>query len=164
MKIPVLIALFVAATSLAWGAERHAEPAGNFSYIPPEGWSIRELPGLKYKVAAGLNKNQFTANLSFVDEAFPGSLAQYVAQNETAMQKGFEAYKLLSKVPFDAANGLKGTKVVVTDKQGVRMLRQVFYFFDLGRSRKMVATCSMLLEDAQLENRCDESLHTLTVK
>lgn len=29
--------------------ERHVEPAGGFSYVPPEGWELVDTPGLDYK-------------------------------------------------------------------------------------------------------------------
>src|SRR6266446_6964448 len=69
-------------------AERHVEAEGGFSFIPPAGWEIRSLPGLKYKVLVGPTTVGFTANLNVKDEQYPGSLEDYVkASTESLKQR-----------------------------------------------------------------------------
>lgn len=67
----------------------HYEKAGGFSYDPPKGWQIIQLPGLKYRIAHGPTENEFAPNINVVDEAFMGTLAEYVDLNLENMKKMF---------------------------------------------------------------------------
>src|SRR5438046_8160554 len=50
----------------------HYEKAGGFSYDPPKGWQIIEVPGLKYRISRGPPENGFARNMNVVADRFSG--------------------------------------------------------------------------------------------
>jgi hypothetical protein len=123
------------------------EAAGGFSYDPPAGWTVSEFPGLKYRVATGPVQNGFASNINVVDEAFAGSLADYVEMNVSMIQKVIVSARVVRREEFQTADLAPASRVIVEDEQQGRRLRQSFYFFDGGR-RKYVASCSTGVDGA----------------
>ena len=64
------ILFFVVGCGAAREPGRHYEDVGEFSYVPPTGWTVTEFPGLKYKIVAGTPVEEFAPNVNFVDEPF----------------------------------------------------------------------------------------------
>ncbi len=126
---------------------RHTEATGGFSFIPPEGWEIRDFPGKKFKIVVGPVAAGFAPNINIVDESFDGSLEDYVKANLNALPKAFKKYRLLKQDSFVTAAGLKGARVIVEDEQSNRLLSQTFYFFGKKKT-KFIVTCSALAEQA----------------
>ena len=144
----VILAIFIAIHSnVIHAAEprRHEEKAGGFSFIPPDGWTMRELPGMKYKLAVGPIEGNFAANINTVDENFEGSLKDYVKNNIETIRHLFKDFKLIKQDDFKTESGIPGTRVVIEDKQGDINLRQTFFFLAKG-SKKFVVTCSVKIE------------------
>ena len=52
-----------------------------FSYLPPQGWALKEIPGLTNKVALATPADGFAPNLNVVDEEFGGSPDEYLEAN-----------------------------------------------------------------------------------
>lgn len=125
---------------------RHTEAAGGFSFIPPEGWQVRDFPGRKFKIVVGPAAAGFAANINIVDESFDGSLEDYVKANLNALPKAFKKYRLLKQESFVTAVGLPGARAIVEDEQNNRLLRQAFYFFS-KKNTKFTITCSALAEE-----------------
>jgi len=44
-------------------SQRHVETAGGFSFIPPDGWEMRSVPGRKFKAAIGPPTGGFSPNI-----------------------------------------------------------------------------------------------------
>lgn len=145
-------------------SDRHYEPGGEFSYIPPQGWGLGEFPGLKYKIVYGPPLDNFAPNLNFVDEKFGGTLDKYVSSNLAAIQSLFKDVKVLSQEDFATEEGKRAIKVIVENTQNDTKLRHTFYFFD-GGSRKFVVTYTRL-PDKQQENDSlvDESVKTFRIE
>lgn len=125
---------------------RHTETAGGFSFIPPEGWKIRDFPGRKFKVVVGPANEGFAPNINIVDESFDGSLEDYVKANLNALPKVLKKYRFIKQDDFVTAAGLKGVRVIVESEQNSRLLRQSFYFFS-KKNTKFVITCSASAEE-----------------
>lgn len=144
--------------------ERHYEPAGSFSYVPPAGWDLVDSAQLAYQVAAGPEQDGFTPNLVVVDEAFDGSLDDYVAASLTSMNQVFQGFRLIHRRPFKSDEGLAGTRLITENAQGGRTLRQAYYFFESGPT-KFVLTCTQLAEAGDsLDTTCDASAQTFRLE
>ena len=126
-------------------------PGGEFSYVPPERWVLREVPGHKYKVAFGQPNNGFAPNINVVEEHAPVTLDDYVAGNLRVMPQMFENmginhFSVLSQAEFTTDFNERGIRVVTESEMNGKKTRQTFYFFDGKNGNKFVVTCSVLAE------------------
>ncbi len=151
--VGVLIAL--ASVGVAQNAQRVTEKTGGFSYTLPTGWKVRSLPGLKYQIAYAQPSNNFAPNVNFVDEAYTGSLADYVKLNKETIVKAKLKYVFGAEKAFATDHVGQAVKLEAkTDQQG-KKLSQIFYFLE-GKTRKFVATCSRLIDQpATTDAGCD---------
>lgn len=145
--------------------DRHFEPAGGFSYIPPEGWEITEpSSATAYKVARSQSGEAFAANLTLIDEEFAGSLEEYVSLSLGNMGDFFEGLQEISRDTFELDEGSPGVRVATENVQSSLALHQIFYFFDLG-SKKLVITCTRLSESGEeVDAVCDASVRTFRIE
>lgn len=140
-----------------------APPDGAFTMIAPEGWEVRELAGFKYNVIIGPASSDFAPNLNFVDEAFAGSLEDYVAANEKTIAKLLPNAKVTGQFDMTTVAGEPMIKMTVEDTQYDRDLLQVFYFHD-GGARKWVVTYSRARdEDSKWDDVVDAAMQTFTL-
>ncbi len=141
--------------------DRHVERAGGFALRAPKGWQFREFPGLKYQVAFGPPKDSFSPNINVVDEAYSGSLKNYVDLNIETLKRVFVQFKLIEREAFVTTSGWRGEKVVTTSLQQRNLLRQTFYFFRGPKGKYLVVTCTTLAKGGQAFDRpFEESLKT----
>jgi len=163
------ILVSVSLTLICFGqevGERHFEQDGGFSYCPPAGWLVREMPGKKYKVAFDRPTKGFAPNIYIVDEAFAGTLDEYVRGNIQSMPGIYEAngvkdYKLLSQAEFITASKKRGARMMIQAEINGRLLRQTFYFFDGKEGRKIILTCSVLADGGEAYDKVfDTSMKT----
>ncbi len=77
-------------------AGRHVESTGRFSYVPPPGWTMRDFPGLRYKIVHTTPVNGFAPNLNVTDEMFRGTVDTYADQNLAALKTALPGFKLLA--------------------------------------------------------------------
>jgi hypothetical protein len=165
----VLLALLVAGSvARGWADQpdekkRHTETGGGFSFIPPDGWTVKEFPGLKFKIAVGPAAAEFAPNINVVDEADDGKLDDYVKRNVAALQKVFKKGRLVKQEQFKTAAGLESARVIFEHEQQGKLLRQTFYFFDKGKT-KFVVTCTALAEGGEkLDPVFEASLKTFRI-
>ncbi len=143
---------------------RHVESEGGFSYIPPSGWQVTEWPGLKYKIASGAPIGDFAPNLNFVDEAFSGSLDDYVAANIAAVKEAFQDVRVISQEDFFTDEGERDVKVVIENTQHDTEFYQAFYIFDAGE-KKIAATYTRLADQGQENDALvDQSMRTFRIE
>jgi len=128
---------------------RHVEEKGGFSFTPPKGWECRDYPGMKYQIAFGPPADGFAPNINVVDEKFDGTLKAYVEANEVTLAKVFQSYKKISLTELKTEAGVSGTKLVTTNEQNGKALRQTFVFFDGPPGKKLVVTCTTLAEGGE---------------
>jgi len=144
--------------------KRHNETAGGFSFCPPQGWTVRNLPGLKYSIVAGPASKGFAPNINVVDETAGMSLTAYVDANKKMLSKAFKSYKELGKREFKTTSGLKGTRLVIQSDQNGTLLRQAFYFFAGTGDNKFVVTCSALASGGEeIDEVFEASLKTFVL-
>ena len=144
--------------------ERHYEPSGGFSYIPPAGWELATSSGIAYKTVLGPQQDDFTANITIVDEPFSGSLEEYVSSSLENMKAFFPGFRLVGQEEFQPEEGPAGVQMVTENVQSGRALRQTFYIFDAG-AKKLVVTCTRLAETGEeLDAMCAESVKTLRIE
>jgi hypothetical protein len=165
LKLPfLLLALLAINHALCFGQGlegRYFEREGGFSYQPPRGWRIANIPGIKYKFAFGPPQDGFAPNMNFVDEAHSGSLQNYVDANLKVMQsiKGFEK---INQTTFRTEAGKTAIKLTTQAEQNGKMVRQIYYFFEASRDKKLVVTGSAPARGKEeLDRIFDESVSTL---
>ncbi len=124
-----------------------SEPSGGFKYMIPEGWATAEFPGFKFKISRGIPSSGFTPNIAVVDEAFDGSVEDYVTACLGPMEKDAQGFKLLEKKPFVTNSGIKGIKLIFDSKWDGKQLMQTQYYFKGIKGKMLVITCSVLPED-----------------
>jgi hypothetical protein len=138
---------------------------GIFSYVPPNGWTVAEFPGLKFKISRGAPVKGFAPNIVITDEAYKKSLDDYAKDNLTNLRKIFHGLEVLGQTDFTTSDGTRVVKLLTErdDDVSKKRLRQVFYFYDAG-NKKLVATCSSLAEAAPASDLvCDSAMKTFTV-
>jgi hypothetical protein len=141
---------------------RHFEKEGGFSYQPPTGWKITELPGMKFKGVFGPPVDGFSPNINFVGEAASDSLQDYVEGTLKALQSAFRGFEKLNQTTFKTDVGQTGIKLITQGELGRKMLRQTYYIFEVSKGRKLVVTCSALAKGGEIFDKVfDESLKTL---
>lgn len=165
MARPLLLNFFLLLSlALASGTEL-GEPGGGFAFTVPDGWQVREFPGLKYKIAHTAPTNGFAPNLNVLDEQFPGSIEDYAAANLKTLARVFAEFRNLGQSPFVTNAGLKGVRLVTQARQQKFLLRQIYYFLPGKGDKKYVVTFSALLEDgAKYDPVVDASVKTFTLR
>jgi hypothetical protein len=138
---------------------------GVFSYVPPNGWTVGEFPGLKFRISHGVPVNGFAPNIVVTDEAYNKSLDDYAKDNLANLQKIFRGLKVLGQTDFTTSDGSRVIRLITerNDDASKKRLRQVFYFYDAG-NKKLVATCSSLADEAPKSDLvCDSAMKTFKV-
>jgi hypothetical protein len=141
---------------------RHVEKEGGFSFCAPKGWEFKEYPGMKFKIAFGISKDNFCPNINAVDEAYAGSLSTYIDMNIATMKKMFQQFKKIKRVKFKTSSKLNGEFLVINSLQQGNHLRQSFLFIQGNKGKNLVITCSCLEKDGDRFSKLfEESLKTV---
>jgi hypothetical protein len=152
-SVTFCILLFIINGCSQRGRQAYTAPDGEFSYVPPERWVLRDFPGDKYKVAVGQPSDGFP-QISVVDEYAPVTLDDYVAGSIRTLQQmfeemGSEPLRILSQGEFTTDFNERGIKVITESEMKGTKLRQTFYTFDGKDGKKFVVTCSVLAEGGE---------------
>jgi hypothetical protein len=149
------VLVVLASVVFAQSGQRVLEKTGGFSYTLPTGWKVRGLPGLKYQIAYTQPSNSFAPNVNFVDEAYTGSLADYVKINKENIVKAKLKYVFGAEKPFTTDHVGQAVRLESKTEQQGRKLNQIFYFLE-GKTRKFVVTCSRLIDQPAITDAgCD---------
>jgi hypothetical protein len=163
--VPALLVALALAIHAADTGKRHVEATGGYSFCPPKDWEIKEMPGLKYKLAFGKAAGGFAPNVNVVDEAFDGSVDEYVKTSLETVSKVFKGFKKLGQSNFKSDSGVKGIRLQTESEQGALRLRQTFFFFEGKGKNKFVVTCSALAENGQkLDSVFEDSMKTFALE
>lgn len=139
---------------------------GEFSYVPPEHWIVREIPGLKYKAAIGQPSGGFAPNINVVEEDAPVPLDSYVADSLRTVQQmhekaGSTPPVVLGQTDITTDARQRGIKLVTQVEINGKQVRQIYYFFEGGSGKKFVVTCSTLAEGGESYDKVfDASMKT----
>jgi hypothetical protein len=148
------------------GRPAYSPPNGEFSFVPPENWAMREMPGFKYQFAFGpaTNKN-FSPNINFVDQSAPFKLDEFVAGNlatlhHMAANEG-RSLEIITEGEFITDSKRSGVRVVTETTYDSNPVRQTFYFFEGKDNIKFVITCTWPADEGQsYDKMCDSSIRT----
>lgn len=147
----------------------YTAPDNEFSYNPPDGWSLRDFPGFKYKIAFGQPSEGFAPNIGIADEMFSGPLDDYVAGNLRTMTELFEKvggknYQFIRQTEFLTDLKQRAIKVITESQIDEKDLRQTYYFFEGVNGKKYVITCSQLAKDGDsYQELFDKSITTFKI-
>ncbi len=156
--IPIL-GSFVMAQS-----NRVLEKPSGFSYLLPQGWVSKTIPGYQHKFAMAPASQGFAPNINFVFEDFGGSQSDYVTASKNALKKGLKNVKILFETRVQTKNAGNAIKLGLQDLQEGKLLFQAFYFLD-AKSKKFVITCTTLpSQRVKLEPDCDALLKSFTLE
>jgi len=72
----------------------------------------------------GVPLSGFAPNIAIVDEAYDGSVEDYLAACLGLMEKSIQGFKVLEKMPFNTDSGIKGIKFVFESKPDGKQLIQ----------------------------------------
>lgn len=143
--------------------ERVTFEDGGFSIQPPKNWDMKDI-GIKYDAFLDSTRTDFYANIDFIQENYSGSLDDYVDANIVTMKRTIDNFKIVKQSYFTTLSGLKGTKLIATNKQLSLQLQQMFYIFELDKDTKIVITCSDLQTKADTTDAIfEESASTFKV-
>jgi len=166
LGVLLMLSMFIAFDANAQQVQRQDFGSGGiFSYVPPNGWTVSEFPGLKFKISSGAPVKGFAPNIVVVDEAYKKSLDDYAKDNIASMQKFFRGLNILGQTDFTTSDGTRAIKLLTERDDDVsgKRLHQVYYLYDAG-DKKLVATCSGLAEEARTSDMvCDAALTTFSV-
>lgn len=162
-RIGLFAFVTLASLALAQG-ERVLEKTGGFSYALIKGWSVREVPGFKYRFIFGPASNNFAPNINFVDEAYTGSLTEYVKLSKNGLAGAGLKYTILTEKPFQTDHVGQAVRLEANTEQQGRKLHQMFYFLE-AKTRKFVVTCTRLMDQpAALNADCDAIVKTFKLE
>lgn len=143
--------------------ERHLEPEGGFSFCVPEGWTIQEREGNKYKMVFAPRATNFTPNINVKDETSTYQLDDYVtASIQTILNNrekiGATSIKPVGQTAFITNSRLRGIRVAfLTEYRGL-MVRTLQYYFDVGNNHKILVTGTALEETKDTYDRVFDSV------
>lgn len=127
--------------------ERYHVSDGGFSYIIPEGWTLADFPGLKYKILASDKLvDGVMPNLVFVDSPLVGNLADSLDSLGAGLTQMQPNFKVLSIDQGQTKQGHEYYRLTATNETNGMKMTQVQYYFDLGGTM-LVITYSTGLQD-----------------
>jgi hypothetical protein len=159
-----LILVLILGSLVMAQTNRVLEKASGFSYLLPEGWVSKTIPGYQHKFAIAPTSQGFAPNVNFVFEEFAGSLNDYVTASKSSLSKVFKNFKILFEARAPTKNAGEAIKLGLQNEQQGKLLFQAFYFVD-AKTKKFVITCTTLpSQRAKLEPQCDALVKTLTLE
>jgi hypothetical protein len=141
-------------------SRRHLEKAGGFSFIPPSTWKVRDLPGLKYKIAVGPVQHGFPPNLTVQDESFKGTLDAFVESSIAVLMRGLKKVQIVKQENFKTTSGLQGVRLIVEDEQKGKLLRQTFYVFGTAETKYVVTFTTLAKGGERLDPIFERAMKT----
>lgn len=127
---------------------RFFEESGLFSIIPPEPWSVTELPDLTYKaLIIGEKDEEFFRNITFGSVMYCGKIDEYIDLFLERFNTLFnDDFKLIERTIFTTKNNLEGEKILVNLSLNGQYVRQIYYFFRENNDRIFQAVASTAAE------------------
>ena len=147
------------------GSPRLVEETGAFSYVPPPGWRVAAVPGLKYHISYGKPAGGFAPNINVVDETAAVPLAEYARLSLKLLQQRYPGFHLLGQSSFVTRSGVQGVKIQAEATPLKQKVRQSFYLFAGHGDQKWVVTASTLASDgSKYDHMLDAAMKTFTLK
>jgi hypothetical protein len=121
---------------------RLLQPAGQFSFVPPDGWSRTKLAGIDFVIVstepdAGAKPNIF---VDFVERS--GSLSNVVAGMVQTNRDNHRAYEVHQQEDFVTESGLRGLKISAGRKNKEALSLALFHYLIQDAERTIGLTCT----------------------
>ena len=173
-RLLLAVALLLAFTSVGAAQGtclRYLEPGAGFSLCPPDGWTIEEHAGEKYKIMFGSGAN-FRPNINFKEQTSPATLAEYaelakklIVSKENIEKLGATTLVALGQSEFATTSGLSGIKIIFQTEFKGYLIRTIQYYFELKSGRKIIVTFTGMVADKEtLDPIIDRSLRTFRME
>lgn len=137
-KLLLLLVLPISA-SAALGP-RHVEAGSGYSFQPPAGWTVIQLPGLPFLTVAGPPADEGVPGLSIHKDEEDRALAVVLAAKRAEVMG--EGQLVVLDTAFNTASGLGGRRLVTTQGTGSEAMRWN-YFVLPGRGSSVFIMESM---------------------
>jgi hypothetical protein len=109
--------------------ERHFENTGGYSICPPKSWQFTEV-GLKYPVIIGEQQNNFTPNITFVDETVSDvSVTDYIDAVIPMYETLMADVELIHRTDFTTNSNIHGECIIMRARLNAIEVRQTMYAF-----------------------------------
>jgi hypothetical protein len=132
------------------------------SLQPPKDWIEKKISGLTYAAFVSDATEMPVANLILIDDAYSGSLNEYIEINLKSIAKAFKDFQRINQSEFKTNSGMTGVAIATESEQLGKKVRQILYFFTGRDSKKFVFTCSFVAKESEkLAPLCAASLQTL---
>jgi len=123
-------------------ADRLQLPAGEFSYVTPEGWYRTKLTGVPFMIVWTDSDLGAKPNI-YVDAVEPSRDLPAAATNTVKKNLGhFTSYSVLRQVEFVTASALPGIKIVATRKNKDALPLALFHYLIADSNRVIAVTCT----------------------
>lgn len=144
--------------------DRHYEP-GEFSYVPPEGWSEESQPGVNYAVMVGPTVGLAAATIVFDSEPTMGDYDDYVDRSLDELEMLIPEFELNEKRQITTEAGQEVTVLDTNSFQQNMDMEQHLYLFDGDGSTRYAGACTLTPDhDEEIVELCDETMKTFRVE
>lgn len=121
---------------------RLTQPAGNFSYITPDGWFRTRLAGVDFVIVSTHINDGIKPNI-FVDGIFePSQLSNTVARTSIENQNHLREYAVERQNDFTTESGLSGIKLQAHHRTKQDLPLATFRYFIQDANRVISITCT----------------------
>jgi hypothetical protein len=149
---------------------RNVEPQGGFSLCVPDGWTVSEREGEKYKLLFAPPGERFTANINMKDSVSAMALDEYVATSVDYILKNYTQFgattvKALTRDSFPTKTGVTGIKATFRTEYKGFLIRTIQYYFSGKATEKLTLTCTLLETDqVTFDPICDRAAKTFQLE
>jgi hypothetical protein len=138
----MLAVLFACGRNKPLPSSRLQQPAGQFSYITPDGWFRVKLSGLDFVVVStdadfGVKPNIY---VDYIEH--PSTLEKAVANVMKVNQENHKSYQIDKQDDFMTEAGLAGVKISAVRKNDAALPLAIFHYLIEESGRVIVITCT----------------------
>jgi len=138
----LLIVLFVQNINSQTLGNLYTEINGGFSMSMPRDWQTIDA-SQKYLIIIGPTENGFTPNINFADDAYSGSLSEYIDAVFLFIRQVYSELTTINRGSFSTSSGLRGEYATIQGRMGEVSVRQIMYIFpNAGRDKIIFITCT----------------------
>jgi hypothetical protein len=106
----------------------YKESNASFTMSMPSGWQTIDA-NQKYLMIIGPAENGFSPNIGFADEAYIGSLSDYIDNLVSVLKQFYTGLVVINRGNFSTNSGLQGAYVIIQGRMGQISVRQKIYVF-----------------------------------
>lgn len=123
-------------------ASRLVQPAGEFSFVTPDGWYRSKLPGIDFVIVSADADYGASPNIFVEGAPRPGVVRNRATQMTEANRAGVPAYASLEQDAFSTESGLTGLKVSARRENRDALPLALWHYLFQDGNRVIVLTCS----------------------